>query len=151
MNKKLLPLTLLHEAETDEMDGITRFQKLVFLAQEEGEIEEGYDFVPHSYGPFSKALYDDIDRLVDEGFVEEGEEQTAESADNDKQVYRLTEDGRQVVEHAANGGDELDMPEELEASVRATLGDYEDTDLYELLKYVYSEHPGMAKNSKLNI
>lgn len=151
MNKMLLPLTLLHESEAGEIDGITRFQKLVFLAQEEGDIGEEYEFEPKGYGPFSKLLYDDIDQLVKEGFIEERREPTGRRADNDKQVYRLTEDGRQAVEHAAGDGDELDMPDELETSVRETLEEYEQVDLYELLKYVYSEYPEMAKNSKLNI
>lgn len=151
MNRLLIPLTILYESEEGEIDGITRLQKLVFLVQEEGDIDREYDFRPKHYGPHSNPLYDDIDRLVDEGFVEQKQVEMGGRVGNDKQIYRITEDGRQIVEHAANGGDKLDIPEGLRDTIREIVGEYEHVSLYDMLKQVYSEYPETAQNSKLNI
>ncbi|MFC7081199.1 hypothetical protein [Halorussus caseinilyticus] len=80
MNKKLLPLSLLRAADETAIEGITRFQKLVFLAQREELDEELYPFKAGKYGPFSKTLYDDIDRLVEEGFITQSSRETSSSA-----------------------------------------------------------------------
>jgi uncharacterized protein YwgA len=51
-NQSLLPLALLYADGQRKIEGITRFQKLVFLAQEETDIEEKFEFTPDNYGPF---------------------------------------------------------------------------------------------------
>ena len=47
--------------------GITRLQKLLFLAKQETRAEEwlqiAYDFAPYRFGPYSSELYDDIEYL----------------------------------------------------------------------------------------
>jgi uncharacterized protein len=49
-----------------------RLQKGMFLfARDEESLEdECYEFVPYNYGPMSKAIYKDLDRLESEGLVE---------------------------------------------------------------------------------
>ncbi|MFB6177024.1 MAG: PadR family transcriptional regulator, partial [Halobaculum sp.] len=76
MNSKLLPLGLLAAADEETIEGITRFQKLVFLAQREQSVESLYDFEAADYGPFSKELYDDLDKLVAKDFLSRKKEQT---------------------------------------------------------------------------
>ena len=56
----------------------TVFVKLMFLLRMETELEQSpgfYDFVPYKYGPFSFALYRDLDRLESYGYVSIGEDQ----------------------------------------------------------------------------
>jgi len=144
MNEQLLPLATLAVAEDGEMEGITRFQKLVFLAQRERDGAEPYEFRADDYGPFSPDLYDDIDQLVAADLIDYDEQTT--DIGNTKQVYSLTETGRRAVENS----DTDDFPvsdEEL-----AALGDeFEDVDLWDLLEYVYTEYPRMARNSELSL
>ncbi|MCE4611427.1 MAG: SocA family protein [Desulfurococcales archaeon] len=63
-----------------DLQGRKKLQKLMFLVEhldpERGRLTPstgltGYKFVIWLYGPFSQSIYKDLDRLVDEGFVEE--------------------------------------------------------------------------------
>ncbi len=147
MNTKLLPLALLEANETEPIEGITRFMKLVFLAQEETLQEEFYEYEAGQYGPYSKSLYDDIDRLEARGFIERTDRETADDKD-DEQVYVLTQKGKRTLEEARNRSDEF--PETLE-DLSDVKGQYNSMDLWELLEYVYGEYPEMARNSVLDI
>lgn len=147
MNKKLLPLAILELANQDSVEGITRFQKLVFLAQREELGEEFYNFNPGSYGPFSKPLYDDIDRLVERGFIKEHTEPSSRSQNEDKQVYTLASKGTSALMRAEHSGETPFSMSALEDLVST----YNQMDLWELLEYVYGEYPEMAKNSNLHI
>ena len=56
----------------------TVFVKLMFLLRMETNLKQlpgFYDFVPYKYGPFSFALYRDLDRLESNGYVTSGEDQ----------------------------------------------------------------------------
>lgn len=144
MNEQLLPLAALAVAEDGEVEGITRFQKLVFLAQRERDGAAPYSFRADDYGPFSPELYDDIDRLVAAGLIDEREDET--EFGNTAQVYTLTEKGRRAVENSE--GEEFPVSEE---ELRRLGEEFEDVDLWDLLEYVYTEYPRMARNSELSL
>lgn len=144
MNSKLLPLGLLEAAEDDTVEGITRFQKLVFLAQREQPVESLYDFEAADYGPFSKELYDDLDKLVAKGFLAREKEQT--QLRNTKQVYELTEKGQR----ALNNAPESDKPS-TDDGLAEVIREYDSMNLWSLLEYVYDEYPKMAENTELDI
>lgn len=144
MNEQLLPLAALAVAEDGELEGITRFQKLVFLAQRERDGAEPYEFRADDYGPFSPDLYDDIDRLVAADLIDYDERTT--DIGNTKQVYSLTEKGRRAIDNSE--GNEFPVSE----AELAALGDeFEHVDLWDLLEYVYTEYPRMARNSELSL
>ncbi len=61
--------------------GTTRLQKLVFLAEREGDVrpeDGGFGYEPHKYGPLSRQLYDDIEFLVNLGYLEKSDEPALE-------------------------------------------------------------------------
>jgi DNA-binding PadR family transcriptional regulator len=147
MNTKLLPLALLEANETEPIEGITRFMKLVFLAQQETLQEEFYEYEAGQYGPYSKSLYDDIDRLESRGFIERTDRETTDDKD-DEQVYALTEKGKRTLKQARNRSDAF--PAVLE-DLNDVKSRYNSMDLWELLEYVYGEYPEMARNSVLDI
>lgn len=144
MNNKLLPLAVLDAAEDETLDGITRFQKLVFLAQREREGADPYEFRADNYGPFSPDLYDDLDRLEAGDYVDSYEEET--EMGNTKKVYELTEKGKRAIETF----EEEDFPVSAD-EVESLTNEHEDTDLFKLLEYVYTEYPQMARNSELSL
>lgn len=146
MIRKLLPLAILEAAGDGKIEGITRFQKLVFLAQREQDGEQPYDFEPKDYGPFSKDLYDDLDLLVTNGFVDRSKEQT--ELGNEKQVYELTEKGRRAVERARKEDEEFPINV---TGAEQVLSEYGDMSLWKLLEYVYETYPSLARNSELSI
>ncbi len=54
----------------------TVFVKLMFLLRQETVLNNSarfYDFVPYNFGPFSFALYRDLERLEQNGYVSKGE------------------------------------------------------------------------------
>jgi len=148
MHRKLLPMALLYACDGEEIEGRTRLQKLVFLMEQEidDEIEQvlqspKYSFVPYDYGPFSRELYDDLDRLEEDGLIEVEEEDTTDG--KVKYTYRLTEEGEswvqlQLSEHSP--GAVFQFAEELK-------GTYNDMLLSDLIDRVYAEYPEYAENS----
>ena len=147
MNKKTIPLALLEATAEGKIEGITRFQKLVFLAQEEELHRTLYNFEPMDYGPFSSSLYEDIDRLVEEGFIRENKEPTSHPDGEDKQVYEITNTGKKGLIAANLEEDFVGRHEQYEEIIDK----YNELDLWPLLEYVYEEYPDTAKNSKLKI
>lgn len=52
-----------------KVEGRKRFQKIIFLLQEEHGIEFGYRFSSYLYGPYSAQLQNDIDMLARMGYL----------------------------------------------------------------------------------
>lgn len=146
-NPKLLPLAVLRADGQQQVEGITRMQKLVFLAERElidlGE-NEFYDFEPYDYGPFSKELYADLESLVEDGYVDEQEVRTP--GGKTKQVYNLTEKGNALFNHLREDDGNLPI-----GSVENLKKEHNGTPLLQLIKHVYMKYPDMAINSKLDI
>lgn len=78
--------------------------KWAFILREEMPSQGGsafYDFLPYKYGPFSFCLYREMDALIRDGYVEDGDSWAA-TALADKPVQTLSKtvkrDGQRVVE-----------------------------------------------------
>lgn len=158
LEKEQLPLFLLYSEDGSEVSGITRFQKLVFLAQQGGlnedpveplEEAETFQYEPNDYGPFSRELYDTLDQLVEKGYVDVETGRTPSG--NERKDYRLTRLGR---ERAQEEFDEL--PEDLTemSHDRKVLNSvkrlYNDRPIVGLIDDLYAEYPEYAKDSVLN-
>jgi uncharacterized protein YwgA len=148
-NPKLLPLALLDSCESEAVEGITRLQKLVFLAQQEidGLETEPYTFEAYDYGPFSTELYDDLDELVAGGYVDREVVRTSDG--NEKEIYEVGEEGRRFLRElqaTEDGSDGLPME-----SLRTLKDEYNEMPLLQLLKIVYDKYPEYATESVLDI
>jgi DNA-binding PadR family transcriptional regulator len=106
-----------------------------------------YTFESYDYGPFSKELYDDIDALVRNGYVERTVEHTGSG--NEKHLYSLTEKGRgyihQILE-SESGSEDLAVE-----SLRELKDEYNDMPILQLIRRVYNKHPEYAEDSKLEV
>jgi len=65
-NTQLLILTANY---LERINGRKRFQKTIFLLQEQFDIEFRYRFIPYLYGPYSSQLQNDIDMLARTGYL----------------------------------------------------------------------------------
>lgn len=144
----VLPLAFLYTDGQRPIEGITRFQKLVFLAQKETNLAEEYEFEADKFGPFSQELYSSIDELEERGLVVKKEQQTPSG--NTKYIYSLSDDGHRLVkevldreeyEHLTDVFDEAD-------SIKS---EHNDQLLGELLEYVYTRYPKYTVESELDI
>ncbi|AKH98685.1 transcriptional regulator padr-like family protein (plasmid) [Halanaeroarchaeum sulfurireducens] len=146
----MLPLALLYAHEEHQIDGRTRFQKLIFLMQMEGNLEnltptDTYRFEPYDYGPFSSRLYDDLDAHIERGLIDDSKEKLDEEDDIVKYKYQLKPEGRDFVGEKISDGDIERIVQEAERIVR----EYGDIRLPDLIDIVYSKYPDYAENSVL--
>lgn len=140
-------MSLMYACDNEPIQGRTRFQKMVFLLQEETEGHhrdlKHYRFKPYDYGPFSKELYDDLDELIERGLVSQSQEEFGD--DKVFYEYELTEKGFSFMEESCE-------KEEIRNIVnvsRDLKSDLNHMELSEVLDYVYSEYTEYAENSVL--
>jgi len=146
-----------------ELKGITRLEKLLFLWQQEGPIrkisEDEYEFEPHNFGPFSKDIYDDVALLTNAGFIEERIQLWGASTDYveardvigadegsepHEKIYRLTDKGKAVAEQLHK-----DIPPQASKELVAIKQRYVRLSLTQLIRYVYRKYPDLTHKSKL--
>jgi len=148
--RKMLPLALLYADEEHQIDGRTRFQKLIFLMQMEGNLNDlaptdTYRFEPYDYGPFSSTLYDDLDTHIERGLIEDSKEKLDEEDDIVKYKYQLKSEGEEFIEDNVSE----DGFERIVQEAKRIVQEYGDIPLPELIDIVYSKYPDYAENSVL--
>lgn len=173
-NRKDMLLLLLAAVDGEPVIGVTRLLKYVFLLQhgkhwdERFQLAEPYDFGAYHLGPFDSQIYDDIALLENVGLIEstatdqpepraergELELQALESGTSDPEVapwetedvvkqYALTDKGRAFVARF-----------HIDPSARGELEElkhrWNHRSLTELLRWLYSEYPEYATETKLS-
>lgn len=141
-----LAFLLFHYA--NDVEGITRLQKLLFLLEAETDFADIYEdisfeFEPYKYGPFSERVYDALEFLIAIGAVEAVETDGDFDAIRDSEdqgpyagkTFTLTEKGKKI-SHELNDILEDETKQEFEAVV----AEYNDLSLHDLLEYVYRQH-----------
>jgi uncharacterized protein len=116
-----------------------RIQKSLFLFAERSKAlgSEKYDFVPYHYGPFSFAIYPDLDRFVAEGLLRVEVEAASTSP-----RYSLTGAGARAVEALKSSA-----PHERLDLLRSLRDWVTERSFRTLLHDVYRLYPQYAVNS----
>lgn len=142
------------------IDGVTRLEKLMYLAERETDVgplvDEAFSFRPYHYGPYSKQIAEDVEfleqaRLVREERVLEGntldevEEAAAVGTDREgvERRFFLTDDGRDIAKVLCQR--HPDVFNEL-SEIKAKYG---NMPLRQLIRYVYTRYPDSAVFSKI--
>ena len=148
----------------EEIRGITRLEKLVFLALEEagfGSPATEFRYQAYDFGPYSREVVDYVAALEGLGLVTTREEKfesfkevvdrvmaTGEIPPEERAgtvgIYELTEKGRQVGRLAF----ERLTPDE-QTRIEDLKKRYNSMDLSSLLTHVYRKYPAMTKKSKI--
>lgn len=152
------------DTPAEEIRGITRLEKLVFLAVEEGGFGSripDLEYQAYDFGPYSKEVVDYVSALqglglvrtraekfetfkeVVDGVMATGEVPTDERAGT-VEIYELTERGRRVGERAF-----ARLLEDERRAVVALKVRFNRMGLPDLLDYVYRTYPEMTKKSKI--
>ncbi len=152
------------------IQGITRLQKLLFLVEREAGIKisdgQDFNFTPYKFGPVSKDLYDDLEKLENLGFIEAmtvaepsaveldefglsfeglmGEETQEASETFEERSYSITARGLEWLKAKAQ-----DFGEGALKEVRRVKGKYGSLSLSDLLYYVYTKYPEMTSESEI--
>lgn len=150
-------------AAAGRINGITRLEKLLYLADRETEVSaavqaEELVFKPYDYGPFSKEVYEAAELLEQAELVREERQVSGQSVDSledvevtgaseaDEYVTRcfvLTDNGRAVADLLGQ-----QHPEVVRA-LSEVKDRYAARSLAALIQYVYRTYPESAVNSKI--
>jgi len=151
-----------------DVHGITRLEKLLYLAQKELEplkdAAEPFEFRPWKFGPFSQAVYDATDTLYNldlisistrdvASYPESSEMETLEGEVEDgrleepilEKVYRLTPRGEKVVAALKK----TEVPPDLWDAICSLKRRFGKLSLTRLIHYVYHTYPDSAVETVL--
>lgn len=145
MVQSLAPIALLYTRGSASIDGATRFQKLIFLAQMEEDLGEKYEFHEGKYGPYSPTLSSDLRYFEENGYIERNA--VTNSAGNEKHVFGLTDEGYTLARKMIDKGS---FDAILQSATR-TKSKFNNWSLDRLLEYVYGRYPGYITRSELDI
>ncbi len=139
-----IPLAFLYTRHRRAIEGATRFQKLVFLGQEESELPKEYEYEADQFGPFSRELHSDIYWLADQGYVEKKEESNA--VGNTVHVFRLTSKGVKIAKEFV----ERDHTGRIFDSATEVKREWGDERVDMLLRYVYNKYDHYTTETELD-
>lgn len=142
-NPDAIPIAFLYTEGRERIEGATRFQKLIFLAQQEGAVEE-FKYQPEQFGPYSPELAGVLDSLVAAGLVEKNV--WTNEYGKEKHVYSLTVDGIQYAQDLLDN----DRSKHLFDMASEIKGKYNDWGLERLLRYVYRTYEDYASETELD-
>ncbi|MBU2100249.1 hypothetical protein KKG83_06000 [Candidatus Micrarchaeota archaeon] len=97
--RKLYSLFLLNLMK--EIEGTTRFHKLMFILKQEHNIPIDYKFIKYHYGPFSSELREDINFFTEQNFMNSnslfiGEDEKGYPII--KTTYKISNKGKKIFE-----------------------------------------------------
>ncbi|HEV2464288.1 MAG TPA: hypothetical protein VGT04_10805 [Acidobacteriaceae bacterium] len=157
--------------EAEPIQGTTRLQKLMFLIEKEAGLQPttgpDLEFTAYKFGPVSKALYDDLEKLENLGLLRSspvsaasdteldeyglafddliGEEEQESKGTFEEKQYSLTPRGLDWLESRI---DKL-RDESVLDGIRRVKGKYGALSLQDLLHHVYTRYPGMTSASEI--
>lgn len=157
-------ILLLLRASQDErarlpgLHGITRLEKLLFLADRETQVrqwvEDAFEFKPYNFGPYSKDIYEAVEFLEEIDLLREERRREGETLDELEELdaavdqqegiersFYLTDKGKAVADLLASRHPEI-------ASAMAQVQTkYGQLPLRRLIRDVYGRYPEMATES----
>jgi uncharacterized protein YwgA len=150
-----------NQALVNQIKGITRLEKLIFLIERETSlntlIDEDADFKPYNYGPFSDVVYRSVGYLSAYGLVNDTgviEDSTDDSWEQRAVIgveyvdpyatrdFSLTDRGKQYYKTLVREVADSKLKEL--SDFKARLG---SIPLRQLVRYVYLRYPEMTKRS----
>ena len=98
-NKKGLVQILLFLKHAKKIEGKTKFQKMMFLAQKENKLSKEFEFIKYNYGPYSFELTKDLESLEKEGLLTIRKEEFATDSKfpGKRFVFQLTKKGEKFI------------------------------------------------------
>lgn len=143
--ENLIVLDLLNEDNRESITGKTKFQKLIFLIEDELKKKgatSDFNFVPFRFGPYSSKLSFLIDEMIRKGFIK----RIKKTFDNQEIIsFSITEDGvRELVRLQQNENNENVIK-----VVRAFKSYFKKYPLDKLLMAVYKKYPQFTSKSEL--
>jgi uncharacterized protein YwgA len=141
MDRKDFVLAILASGGCGVQYSPVQVQKLFFLIDREiPDLVEGphFNFEPYNYGPFDKAVYDELEGLEDRGYVETTFQQTWRN-------YRLTADGQEKGEKILTS-----LDQQAQDYIKRASEFVRRLSFRQLVLAIYKAFPEMRENSVLD-
>lgn len=142
--RAVLPIALLYTEGRTAVEGATRFQKLVFLGQQEYDFPSFYDYHADRFGPYSEGLATDLRWAIGQGYVERNVERN--TVGNQKYVYSLKPEGIQYARSLLSE----DRLEPLFETAVELKQEWNDNPLDFVLRYVYHHYEEYTTETELD-
>lgn len=139
--RMLIPLLLLYGEKKNPVDGRTRMQKFVFLAQQQ-KLGEIYKFIPFNYGPYSKELQNDVDDLITRRLIRQLEQDVGDG--KKRYVYRITPEGEQLLASILASPEWKERTQAIFAALEDVKRQYHGATLERILHDIYTNYPEYA-------
>ncbi len=135
-NKKGIVQILLFLKHSKKIEGKTKFQKMMFLAQKENNLSEEFKFIKYNYGPYSFDLTKSLEALetINLITVEKEEFETDGEFPGKKFIFQLTETGEKFIES------EETKHEEDSKIIKNVVEEWNNKPMEDIIKYVYSKY-----------
>ena len=139
--RRYWPLLALNASPNHRLSPV-QMQKTLFLLgtnlPDDIDTNAFYHFTPYHYGPFDKAIYGDLNGLIEDGFVDR-------VTHLNRQDFVLTDAGKVFAQHVSQNDDEslrraISYLETVTAWVKSL--SFED-----LIKSIYKAYPAFKTNS----
>jgi len=125
------------EAVNHRIDPVRIMKGMFLLEKRGGLMEHSYNFEPYDYGPFSIAVYRDLELLEAKCLIER-----VSSPGRNWSYVRLTEEGRAVSKELKK-----EVPPQQLALISEIHNEVWGKGFAELLRYIYKEYPEYAGKS----
>ena len=143
MSMKVLPKKMLYLLlflkDAGTIEGKTKFQKLIFLAKKEYNLNIGYDFVKYSYGPYSFELTNDLETLESLELIDVAKSEFLNHGSpfvGKQLTYILSKKGDKLIKD-----DEFLFADNTKKEIIDTvINEWNDKPLKTIIKYVYSKY-----------
>ena len=144
---------------TNQVNGITRLEKLLFLIEEEcGDqiaIEEPFEFTAYHYGPYSRAVYEAVELLEEANLLAEHRHFTDSNLDRAEELlysdtatelsyerrFKLTSEGELVAAYLA------EIHPKIYGRITNLKDRYAGLTLQNLIYHVYTQYPSYTEKS----
>ncbi len=149
--RQALPLLVLYLDNQSPIEGRTKFQKIMFIIEQEVKGIDKYFSQKHSwdayhFGPFSDSLLEDLELLnlwglirIKEKYFEE------EDISSEYVVYEITEKGKRIVK----GKILPKLPTKVIKKITEIKQKYIKMPVMEIISDVYKRYPVFAEKSKI--
>lgn len=140
-----LPLVYLYTDNRASIDGATRFQKLVFLGQQEGGLPDTYEFREDRFGPFSPDLRADLETLVAQDLIQR--DIVTNRCGRPKIIYGLSNKGYRKARNLLN----LEGNEQLFQRAQDIKRRFNDEPIQRLLQFVYNKYDSYVTATEIDL
>ncbi|MBU0627622.1 MAG: hypothetical protein KKC75_00390 [Nanoarchaeota archaeon] len=114
--------------------GRTKLQKMMYLLQTEQKLPINLDFQIYLYGPFSRGLNNEVDKMISDGLIENT--QTITNLGGVCYEYTISDKGRKTAMNILEK-----LPRDIKEKIITNISKFGSMTATDIVRYVYENYP----------